>query len=139
MTRQLTGEQWSYDEIKQKIIGGNIARLYGIDIENKLKEIENDEIAQRKHEYTVLHPATDTGIAGTVSRRRCRSLPRASSQGCGRLLLRLSLWRNWPDLSTCFLSSLLDKYGRIGGSRGWTAPSFCPANGVGTPASSATR
>ncbi len=39
------------DEIKQKIIGGNIARLYGIDIESKLKAIENDEIARRKREY----------------------------------------------------------------------------------------
>jgi hypothetical protein len=51
------------DEIKQKIIGGNIARLYGIDMESKLKEIENDEIAQRKREYA--KTATDTGIAGT--------------------------------------------------------------------------
>ena len=56
------------DEIKQKIIGGNIARLYDIDIESKLKDIENDEIAQRKREYAASHPATDTGIAGTVSR-----------------------------------------------------------------------
>jgi len=56
------------DEIKQKIIGGNIARLYGIDIDRKLKSIENDEIAQRKREYAVSHPATDTGVAGTPSR-----------------------------------------------------------------------
>ena len=56
------------DEIKQKIIGGNIARLYGIDIESKLKTIENDELAQRKREYVKSHPATDTGIAGTTSR-----------------------------------------------------------------------
>ena len=39
------------DEIKQKIIGSNIARLYGIDIDSKLKTIANDEIAQRKHAY----------------------------------------------------------------------------------------
>ena len=56
------------DETKQKIIGGNIARLYGIDIASKLKSIENDEIAQRKRAYAASHPATDTGIAGTVSR-----------------------------------------------------------------------
>ena len=54
------------DEIKQKIIGGNIARLYGIDIESKLKSLENDEIAQRKREYAKI--ATDTGIAGTPTR-----------------------------------------------------------------------
>jgi hypothetical protein len=56
------------DEIKHKIIGGNIARLYGIDIESKLKSLENDEIAQRKRAYAASHPATDTGIAGTASR-----------------------------------------------------------------------
>ena len=31
------------DEIKQKILGGNIARLYDIDIEAKLKQIKDDE------------------------------------------------------------------------------------------------
>ncbi|HEY4387561.1 MAG TPA: amidohydrolase family protein, partial [Ktedonobacteraceae bacterium] len=55
-------------ETKQKIIGGNIARLYHIDIESKLKQIANDEIAQRKRDYQKEHPATDTGITGTVSR-----------------------------------------------------------------------
>lgn len=55
------------DEIKQKIIGGNIARLYGINTASKLKAIENDEIAQRKREYAVSHPATGTRTAGTVS------------------------------------------------------------------------
>jgi len=54
------------DEIKQKIIGGNIARLYGIDTDSKLKSLENDEIAQRKKEYA--KTAHDTGIAGTPSR-----------------------------------------------------------------------
>jgi len=54
------------DEIKQKIIGGNIARLYGIDIESKMKTIANDEIDQRKREYA--KTATDTGIAGTPTR-----------------------------------------------------------------------
>jgi predicted TIM-barrel fold metal-dependent hydrolase len=56
------------DEIKQKIIGGNIARLYGIDPAEKLKSLENDEIAQRKHEYVKQAGATDTGVTGTVSR-----------------------------------------------------------------------
>ena len=56
------------DEIKQKIIGGNIARLYGIDVESKRKAFENDEIAQRKREYATSHAATETGITGTVSR-----------------------------------------------------------------------
>jgi predicted TIM-barrel fold metal-dependent hydrolase len=56
------------DEIKQRIIGGYIARLYGIDIESKLKTIENDELAQRKREYVKSQPAIDTGVAGTASR-----------------------------------------------------------------------
>ena len=56
------------DETKQKIIGGNIARLYGIDIESKLKTIENDEFAQRKRAYAASQPATETGVAGTESR-----------------------------------------------------------------------
>ncbi|MDQ6660056.1 MAG: hypothetical protein M3Z24_03715, partial [Chloroflexota bacterium] len=55
------------DETKQKIIGGNIARLYGINTEEKLKALQNDEIAQRKREYAA-SVATDTGIAGTTSR-----------------------------------------------------------------------
>jgi uncharacterized protein len=54
------------DETKEKIIGGNIARLYGIDIESKLKAIENDEFAQSKHEFA--KTAHDTGVAGTESR-----------------------------------------------------------------------
>ena len=54
------------EETKQKIIGGNIARLYGIDIESKLKTIENDELSQRKREYA--KTAHETGVAGTESR-----------------------------------------------------------------------
>jgi predicted TIM-barrel fold metal-dependent hydrolase len=53
-------------EIKQKITGGNIARLYGIDIEEKLKTIKNDEFSQRRTEYLASAPATDTGVARTV-------------------------------------------------------------------------
>src|SRR5260370_1267366 len=56
------------DEIKQRIIGTNIARLYGIDIDSKLKTIANDEIAQRKQAYVASRPATETGVAGTGSR-----------------------------------------------------------------------
>jgi predicted TIM-barrel fold metal-dependent hydrolase len=59
-------------EMKQKIIGGNIMRLYGIDAESKLKAFENDEVAQRKRAYLASQAekptATDTGVAGTVSR-----------------------------------------------------------------------
>jgi len=35
-------------ETKQKIIGGNIARLYNVDQEKTRKAIANDEFAQRK-------------------------------------------------------------------------------------------
>jgi predicted TIM-barrel fold metal-dependent hydrolase len=38
-------------EIKAKIIGGNVARLYGIDTDAKLKKIENDEFSQRRKEF----------------------------------------------------------------------------------------
>jgi hypothetical protein len=38
-------------EIKQKIVGGNITKLYGIDTEAKRAKLENDEIAQRKRAY----------------------------------------------------------------------------------------
>ncbi len=55
-------------EIKQKIIGGNIARLYGIDVEQRLKAIADDELSQRRAEYLAAQPAADTGVAGTVSR-----------------------------------------------------------------------
>jgi hypothetical protein len=37
--------------IKEKIIGGNVARLYGIDTAAKLKTIENDEFSQRRKEF----------------------------------------------------------------------------------------
>src|SRR5215216_4425377 len=38
-------------EIKQQIIGGNIARLYGIDVPAKLEAIKDDEFARRRAEY----------------------------------------------------------------------------------------
>ena len=64
-------------EMKEKIIGGNIMRLYGIDPVSKQKAFENDEVAQRKRAYASSEAglaaagkaeATDTGVAGTVSR-----------------------------------------------------------------------
>jgi len=38
-------------EIKAKIVGGNITKLYGIDTDAKRTKIENDELAQRKRAY----------------------------------------------------------------------------------------
>jgi uncharacterized protein len=68
-------------EIKQQIVGGNIARLYGIDVPAKLEAIKDDEFAQRRNEYLAgqpavevtdapgtEQPAVDTGVAGTESR-----------------------------------------------------------------------
>jgi hypothetical protein len=55
-------------EIKHKIIGGNIARLYGIDVDARLAAIKDDELSQRRAAYLAAQPATDTGVAGTVSR-----------------------------------------------------------------------
>ncbi len=45
-------------EVKAKIVGGNITRLYGIDTASKSAAIANDEFSQRKAEYqkTVEHP-----------------------------------------------------------------------------------
>ncbi|MBA3266559.1 MAG: amidohydrolase, partial [Nocardioidaceae bacterium] len=69
-------------ETKQKIVGENIARLYDIDIEAKLAEIENDEFAQAKRERrksgtpsasaarptdAASAPAEETGVTGGVS------------------------------------------------------------------------
>jgi hypothetical protein len=68
-------------EIKQKIIGGNMARLYEIDVPAKLEAIKDDEFARRRTEYLAgqpaveptevpgtERPAVDTGVAGTESR-----------------------------------------------------------------------
>ena len=62
-------------EIKQKIVGGNIARLYGIDVPATLQAIKDDEFSQRRNEYLATQapagargPAIDTGVAGTRSR-----------------------------------------------------------------------
>jgi len=37
--------------IKEKIIGTNIARLYGIDVEAKKAAIANDEFSQKRKEF----------------------------------------------------------------------------------------
>jgi hypothetical protein len=68
-------------EIKQQIVGGNIARLYGIDVPAKLEAIKDDEFARRRSEYLAGQPAVvaagapgtgqpanETGVAGTESR-----------------------------------------------------------------------
>jgi hypothetical protein len=55
-------------EIKQKIVGGNVARLYGIDVPAKLEALKNDEFAQRRNEFVAGQPAVDTGVGGTESR-----------------------------------------------------------------------
>jgi hypothetical protein len=62
-------------EIKQKIVGGNIARLYGIDVPTKLEAIKDDDFARRRRDYLsgrptpgTTEPAVDTGVAGTESR-----------------------------------------------------------------------
>ena len=61
-------------EIKQKIIGGNIARLYEIDIEAKLEQIKDDELSQRRSEYLAGQPAVEVPTppddAGGRHRRR---------------------------------------------------------------------
>ncbi|HET6918926.1 MAG TPA: amidohydrolase family protein [Jiangellaceae bacterium] len=65
------------DEVKKKIVGENIARLYEIDIPAKLAEIENDEFSQRRAELrkeqprpvdvteAATPPVEDTGVTGT--------------------------------------------------------------------------
>jgi len=55
-------------EIKQKIVGENVARLYGIDVPAKLEAIKNDEFSQRRSEFLAGQPAVQTGVAGTESR-----------------------------------------------------------------------
>ncbi len=60
-------------EIKQKIVGENIARLYDVDIDAKLAALADDEFAQRHAEHVrtteaASGPVTDTGLAGTASR-----------------------------------------------------------------------
>jgi hypothetical protein len=68
-------------EIKQQIVGGNIARLYGVDVPAKLETLKDDEFSQRRSEYLAgqpavqvteapgtEQPAVDTGVAGTESR-----------------------------------------------------------------------
>ena len=44
----------------------DVARLYGIDMDEKLKTIKNDEFSQRRAAYLASAPATDTGVARAV-------------------------------------------------------------------------
>ena len=55
-------------EIKQQIVGGNIARLYGIDVPAKLEAIKDDEFARRRSEH----------LAAQAARRRRRGRDRVA-------------------------------------------------------------
>ena len=55
-------------EIKQQIVGGNIARLYGIDVPAKLEAIKDDEFARRRSEHLAAQAARHAGVVGTESR-----------------------------------------------------------------------
>lgn len=58
-------------EIKEKIIGSNIARLYELDIASRLKAIENDEFAQRKRAYVPSQTESmGAGVVGTTAHDR---------------------------------------------------------------------
>ena len=60
------------DEVKEKIIGGNIARLYDIDTAAKLDQLKGDEYDVRRNERIAAVPAgtagettqTEIGVAG---------------------------------------------------------------------------
>ncbi len=60
------------DEIKEKIIGGNIARLYGIDTAAALERVKGDEFDVRRNERIACIPQqtageaeqAETGVAG---------------------------------------------------------------------------
>jgi predicted TIM-barrel fold metal-dependent hydrolase len=54
------------DEIKEKIVGGNIARLYEVDIPSKVKSFEGDDLAHRKQEFArAEYEPMGRGVAGT--------------------------------------------------------------------------
>jgi uncharacterized protein len=52
------------DETLGKILGGNIARLYDIDVEAKKAELANDEFSQRRAEHLAAQPPASAGVAG---------------------------------------------------------------------------
>ena len=57
------------DEIKEKIVGGNIARLYGIDIEPSSRPRSRMTSLRNAVRSTwPRNPPTETGVAGTVAR-----------------------------------------------------------------------
>ncbi|MBV9282263.1 MAG: amidohydrolase family protein, partial [Chloroflexi bacterium] len=53
-------------EIKEKIVGGNIAALYSIDVPARQEAIAGDEIAQRRRAYQAEYEALGRGVAGSV-------------------------------------------------------------------------
>ena len=63
-------------ETNQKVVGENIARLYGIDIEAKKQQLAGDEFDVSHQEFANSVPArtrpgrarTETGVAGTAGR-----------------------------------------------------------------------
>ena len=63
-------------ETNQKVVGENIARLYGIDIEAKKQQLAGDEFDVSHQEFANSVPArtrlgraaTETGVAGTAAR-----------------------------------------------------------------------
>jgi uncharacterized protein len=60
-------------ETKRKIVGENIARLYDIDIEAKLKVLAQDEFSTGRQEYlgsteAAQAPVIEVGVAGTPTR-----------------------------------------------------------------------
>lgn len=54
------------DEVKAKIVGGNIAHLYDIDVPAKLAQIADDEFAQRRKEYLAT-AETEMGVLGVAA------------------------------------------------------------------------
>jgi uncharacterized protein len=58
------------DETKTKIVAGNLARLYGVDVEAKTRELAEDEFARRRRDYlesvTETQEAVGRGVVGSV-------------------------------------------------------------------------
>ena len=58
------------EETKTKIVAGNLARLYGVDIEAKTGELAEDEFARRRRDYLASMPETQEvvgrGAVGSV-------------------------------------------------------------------------
>jgi predicted TIM-barrel fold metal-dependent hydrolase len=58
------------EETKKKIVAGNLARLYGVDVEAKTAELAEDEFARRRRDYLASMPETQEvvgrGAVGSV-------------------------------------------------------------------------